>query len=112
SSRFRLSATERAAATGCHNELAACWADGMARLLKVRLSSSGGTSTPDLSRPDRAMNEKMPIRRLATGPAADMSACRRGYRCAQSGSYGVLAHPIIHPMKKKLITGTRTIPNG
>ncbi|OLD64859.1 MAG: hypothetical protein AUI47_04010 [Acidobacteria bacterium 13_1_40CM_2_68_5] len=50
--------------------------------------------------------------RLPAGPAADIAACRSGWRLPHSGSYGVEAQPIMKPDEKKVSSGTTSVPIG
>jgi hypothetical protein len=52
------------------------------------------------------------ISRLPAGPAAAMTAERRGNRRAQIGSYGQLAHPIAQPWVTDVSNGKTSMPIG
>src|SRR6185436_14526559 len=62
-----------------------------------KLTCSGAMNQPNASPPRMIANAAKAISRLPAGPAAAMIAARPGYRLAQTGSYGQLAHPMAHP---------------
>src|SRR5215475_6943475 len=84
----------------------------VASVMRTKLADAGGWKT-SAARPARIHTAAISINaKFAAGPARDINAARRGYRSCHHGSYGALAHPIIHPPITYERIGTRTMPNG
>ena len=82
------------------------------RAIESKDTCSGATNHSIPSPKRRIAKATSAIIKLPAGPAAAMTAARPGYRRAQVGSYGQLAHPIAQPCVRDVSSGSASMPIG